>query len=116
MTKPQWFNLALRAAMELGIVLAFAYWGFQTGESTFAKIGLGIAAPVVGFGIWGAVDFHQAGRYAESLRLTEELIISGLAAAALIVAGQPILGAVLALISIVYHLVVYLRGGRLLKH
>ncbi len=102
--------------MEVGIVLAFAYWGFQTGQSTGIKILLAIAAPVVGFGIWGAVDFHQAGRLAEPLRLLEELIISGLAAAALYVAGQPIFGIALGLISIVYHGLIYLSGERLLKH
>jgi len=33
-------------------------------------------------GFWGAVDFHQAGRLAEPLRLVQELAISGLAAVA----------------------------------
>ncbi len=116
MTKLQAFNLALRALMELGIVLAFGYWGVHTGTTTLAKIALGIGAPLIGFGIWGAVDFHQAGHLAEPLRLTEELIISGLAAAALYLAGQPILGAALVVDSAVYHPLVYASGGRLLKH
>jgi len=102
--------------MELSIVLAFAYCGFQTGQNTGMKILLAIAAPVVGFGFWGAVDFHQAGKLAEPLRLLEELIISGLAATALIVAGLPLFGVALGLISIVYHGLIYLSGERLLKH
>ena len=53
---------------------------------------------------------------AESLRLIEELIISGLAALALYVAGQHALGWTLGLLSIVYHTLVYVSGGRLLKH
>jgi len=44
------------------------------------------------------------------------LVISGLAAVALYPAGQPALGWALAIISIVYHALVYLLGGTLLKH
>ena len=116
MSKPQWFNLGLRAIMEMGIVLAFAFWGFQTGDSTITKILLAIGAPLLGFGFWGVVDFHQAGRLAEPLRLTEELIISGLASIALYVAGQHALGLALVTISILYHILVYMLGGQLLKH
>ena len=102
--------------MELGIVLAFGYWGYQTGDGTAMKVLLAIAAPIVGFGFWGAVDFHQAGRLSEPLRLVEELVISGLAAAALYVAGQHTLGLLLGLLSIVYHASMVLSGERLLKH
>ena len=102
--------------MELGIVLAFGYWGYQTGEGTAMKILLAIGAPIVGFGFWGAVDFHQVGRLSEPLRLVEELVISGLAAAALYVAGQQTLGFILGLLSIVYHASMVLSGERLLKH
>jgi hypothetical protein len=115
MSKLKWFNLALRAIMELGIVLALAYWGFQTGNNLGMKILLGIIAPLIGFGFWGAIDFHQAGNMAESLRLIEELLISGLAAFALYVVGQHTLGWAFAALSIIYHLLVYLSGGRLLK-
>jgi len=110
------FNLALRLLMELGVVLALGYWGYQTGESTGAKILLAIGAPALGFGFWGLVDFRQAGRLAEPLRLTQELLISGLAALGLYVAGQPALAWALALVSIVHHALVYLLGGKLLKH
>ena len=116
MSKPEWFNLGLRAIMESGIVLALGYWGFQTGSSPGMKILLGIGAPVLGFGFWGLVDFHQAGRLSEPLRLMEELGISGLAALALYAAGQHILGLTLVGISILYHTLVYTLGGSLLKH
>jgi hypothetical protein len=112
----QQLDLALRTVMETGIVLAFAYWGYRAGQSGGAKALLAVGAPVVGFGIWGAVDFHQAGRWAESLRLIEELVISGLAAFALYAAGQPALGIALGALSIVYHALVYVSGARLLKH
>jgi hypothetical protein len=110
-----WFNVALRGVMELGIVLALAYWGYHTGGSTLAKVALAVGAPALGFGFWGLVDFHQAGRMAEPLRLVQELVISGLAAVALVVAGQPALGWALGLISIAHHALVYGLGQRLLK-
>lgn len=110
-----WVNLALRALMEVGVVGAFAFWGYHTGGQLGTKILLGIAAPLLGFGFWGAVDFHRAGRFSEPLRLVEELLISGLAAFAFYAAGQPLLGWVLALLSIGYHILVYLSGERLLK-
>ena len=101
--------------MEAGIIAAFAYWGYHTGTSTVGKVLLAVGAPVLGFGFWGAVDFHQAGRLSEALRLIQELAISGLAAVALYAAGQHVLGWALALVSVVYHVLVYAHGGRLLK-
>jgi hypothetical protein len=115
MTKIQGVNLTLRAIMEAGIVVAFAYWGYQTGQTTGMKFLLAIGAPILGFGIWGAIDFHRAGRMAELLRLIEELLISGLAAFALYAVGQHALGWAFAALSIIYHVLVYLSGGRLLK-
>ena len=102
--------------MEAGIVGVFACWGYEAGPGTGMKILLTVGAPALGFGFWGAVDFHQAGRLAEPLRLLQELAISGLAAAALFTAGQHLLGWVLGLVSVVYHALVYLQGGRLLRH
>jgi hypothetical protein len=55
------------------------------------------------------------GTLAEPLRLAEELVISGLAALAAYAAGAHALGWALALLSIVYHTLVYLTGDRLLK-
>ncbi len=110
------FTLALRVLMETGIVAAFAYWGYRAGAGTGMKILLAAGAPALGFGLWGAVDLHQAGRLAEPLRLLQELAISGLAAAAVYTAGQHLLGWALALLSAAYHALVYLQGGRLLKH
>jgi len=76
------FNVGLRALMELGIVIALGYWGYSVGNSIPMKILLAIAAPTIGFGFWGLVDFHNAGSLAEPLRLIQELVIAGLEAAA----------------------------------
>ncbi len=108
-------NLILRAVMEAGIVAAFAYWGYRTGSTSLGKLALAIGAPLLGFGFWGLVDFHQTGRWAEPLRLMQELLISALAALALFSAGQPALGWAMALLSILHHALVYLIGERLIK-
>jgi hypothetical protein len=110
-----WFNVGLRGLMELGIVVGLGYWGYQAGNSLLTKVLLSIVTPLLIFGFWGAIDFHQAGRLAEPLRLLEELIISGLAAAAWYAAGQHALGWAMGLTSIVYHALVYLSGNHLLK-
>lgn len=108
-------TLALRVTMEAALVAALAMWGYHAGPDTVSKLVLALAAPAVGFGVWGAVDFRQAGRFAEALRLVQELVISGLAAAAWYAAGQYAPGAALAIVSLAYHGLVYLDGGRLLK-
>ena len=109
-------NLVLRVIMELGIIFALGYWGIYEGQSMVSKILLGIGTPALFFGFWGLVDFRQAGVMSEPLRLLQELVISGLAAVALYLAGQHILGWALAVISIIHHTLVYLAGQTLLKH
>lgn len=115
MTNIKWFNIGLRALMELGIVLAFGMWGFRSGNTSSVKFILGIGAPLLGFGFWGLFDFRQAGTWAEPLRLIQELFISGLAAMAFYVSGEPIWGLILGLVSIIHHVLIYLSGNRLVK-
>jgi Protein of unknown function (DUF2568) len=109
----QKLNLTLRVLLELSVVAALGYWGIRAGQSTSAKVLLGIGAPLVGFGLWGAVDFHRS-RHGEMLRLVQELVMSGLAAAACYAAGRHAPAIALATLSIVYHLLVYASGARLL--
>ena len=111
----QRLNLTFRALMEAGVVFGLRFWGYHTGRTGTSKVLLAVGAPVLGFGIWGLLDFRRAGALAEPLRLIEELAISGLAALALYVAGQHALGWSLATISVVHHALVYLLGDRLIK-
>jgi len=113
MNLTQRLTLMLRVLLEVGVVAALGYWGVHTGQSTSAKVLLGIGAPLVGFGFWGAVDFHRS-RHGEMLRLVQELVISGLAAAACYAAGRHALAIALATLSIVYHALVYASGASLL--
>ncbi len=101
--------------MEAGIVAALAFWGYERGQGTTTSVVFAIVAPAVGFGVWGGIDFHQAGRFAEPMRLLEELVISAVAVIALWLTGTPAFAIALAVVSIVYHAAVYATGGRLLK-
>jgi hypothetical protein len=79
------------------------------------KFTLGLAAPLLVFGIWGTIDFRGAGRSAEALRLVEELLLSGLAALAPCATRRPALAWTLVAISVAHHALVYACGDRLLK-
>jgi hypothetical protein len=111
----KWVNLALRGLMELGIVVALAYWGYQTGQSTIERALLSIGAPMLVFSVWTFIDFRKVVPVPEPFRLVQELVLSGLAAVAWYAAGQHTLGWGLGLVSIVHHALVYLLGERLLK-
>jgi hypothetical protein len=115
MTRSEQINLVLRSLMELGVVAGFGVWGYEMGQGLPMKIVLAVGVPLLGFGFWGAVDFHQLGSMAEPARLIQELVVSGLAALAFYMAGQPYLGWTLAGLSVVYHMLVYATGARLLK-
>src|SRR5215469_11746142 len=45
-------NLALAFFLELGVLVALGYWGYQTGQGTIARIGLGIGAPALAVVVW----------------------------------------------------------------
>jgi Protein of unknown function (DUF2568) len=111
----QRINLFLRALMESGVVAGLGYYGYHLGSSLGIRILLAIVFPVVGFGFWGSVDFHQFGKLSELLRLIQELVISGLAAVAFYLAGAHIIGWFLAILSVVHHILVYRLGDKLLK-
>lgn len=110
-----WINLTMRWILEASIVIAFGFWGYHIGESKSIKVLLSVIIPLIGFGFWGLIDFHQFGRYSEWLRLIQELFISALAAIALYAIGKQNLGYSLISLSIIYHIMVYLIGERLLK-
>jgi quinol-cytochrome oxidoreductase complex cytochrome b subunit len=93
-------NLALAFVLELCVLAALAYWGFQTGSSLFLRIGLGIGAPLLAALIWGrfmapASKTHLSG----APYLLLKLIIFGAAAVALAVVGQVALAIIFAVVS-----------------
>ena len=101
-------NLALSFLLELGVLLALGYWGFQTGQGTVAKIGLGIGAPAVAIVVWGLFGAPTAVWHLDGpWRLILEVVFFGSAAVALFTAGQHVLGAAFALVFVVNLVLIY---------
>jgi hypothetical protein len=104
-------NLALRFLLELCALAALGYWGFKTEASFIAKIGLGIGAPLLAAVVWGALVAPGAPVPTPGLlRLVLELIIFGLAAAALYSAGRPTLAWALVLAFVINRVLMYAWG------
>jgi Protein of unknown function (DUF2568) len=101
-------NLALAFFLELGVLVALGYWGFQMGQGTIAKIGLGIGAPLMAVVVWGLfgapnATWHLNGPW----RLILEVVFFGSAAVALFISGQRVLGVVFALVFVLNHALIY---------
>jgi len=101
-------NLALAFFLELGVLVALGYWGFQTGPTTIARIGLGIGAPLVAVVVWGMFGaptavWHLNGPW----RLILEVVWFGSAAVALFAAGLPVLSVAFALVFVLNSVLIH---------
>ena len=104
-------NLALAFFLELGVLAALGYWGFQTGQGTIAKIGFGIGAPVLAVVIWWLFGAPQAMWHLNGVfRLLLEVIFFGSAAVALYAAGQHVMGVAFALVFVLNIVLLSLLG------
>ena len=85
-------NLALSFLLELGMLAAFGYWGFNTGGVFPLQVALSVGAPVLAALVWGVfLAPASARRLSEPLHQLVEALIFGLAFTALVAAGQPLL-------------------------
>jgi hypothetical protein len=104
----QFANLALRFFLELGALAGLGYWGFRTGASSIAKIGLGLGAPLLMAVVWGLFIAPKALIPAPTgLRVLLELVVFGSAVLALVRAGQPVIAGVFALLVIVNEILLF---------
>jgi hypothetical protein len=82
-------NLALAFLLELAMLVAFGWWGYQTGQGTQWQITLAIGAPLVVAIFWGLVVAPRAAlRTPPSVKFALALAVFALAAVALYVTGQ----------------------------
>ncbi len=101
-------NLALAFLLELALLAAFAYWGFNTGDSTAIHIVLGIGVPVLVAVIWGIFMAPSSQRRLNGAAyLVVKVVLFGLGVAALVAAGQTTLGVVFAVVFVVNTILLY---------
>ena len=104
-------NLVLSFFLELGVLAALGYWGFQTGPGTIARIALGIGAPAVAVLVWGLFGAPKAVWHLDGpWRLILEVVFFGSAAVALFAAGQRVLGVAFALVFVLNSVLIYALG------
>ena len=95
-------NLALRFLLELCLLAALAYWGFQTGAGLPARLVLGLGAPLLAAGLWGLfVAPTSRRRLPLPRRLLLEAVLFGAAVAGLAAAGQLTLAVVFGVVVVV---------------
>jgi hypothetical protein len=104
-------NLLFRFLLELCALGAVGYWGFKTGSGIAAKIGLGIGAPLVIAVVWAIFVSPQAPVHLSlALSLLLQVLIFGLAAAALAAAGYRTLGWVFVAVVVINAALMYVWG------
>lgn len=83
-------NLALRFVLELGMLIAFAYWGSRVGQTRLAHVAAAISAPAVAVLFWGLVLSPKApAKLSPTLRLVLSLPVFLVASWATNAAGAP---------------------------
>lgn len=85
-------NLAFAFVLELCLLAAFGYWGWQTGDTLFAQIALGIGAPLLVAIVWGIFAAPASRRRLKQPWLTLlKILLFGAGGFALFVVGQTML-------------------------
>ena len=83
-------NLALMFLLELCMLAALGYWGFTLDQGLAIRVGAGLGAPLLAAVAWGLWMAPKASHpLPEPWHLLLELLIFGLAIAALYAASQP---------------------------
>ncbi|HEY7094730.1 MAG TPA: YrdB family protein [Ktedonobacterales bacterium] len=101
-------NLALAFLLELCALAAFAWWGYQTGQGTLAKIALAVGAPLVVAVFWGLFVAPRAVFTLSPLwRSLLALVVFGAAAVALTATGQTALGLIFLVAAVLNRLLLF---------
>ncbi len=95
-------NLGVTFLLEVCMLAALAYWGFQASDNPLLKIVLGAGAPLLAALIWWRfMAPRSATRLTGSAYLLLKLILFGAAAIGLAAAGQTTLAILFAVISVI---------------
>jgi hypothetical protein len=104
-------NLGLRFLLELCMLAALGYWGFQVSKGTLMKIGLGIGAPLIAAVLWGLFEAPNSSmRLQGAPQLILEVAIFAVAAAALYAAKHPSLAVMFTVIVVLNRVLMQVWG------
>jgi len=102
-------NLALSFLLELVMLVAYGYWGFHTGDSTLVHILFGIGLPVIAIIIWSIYNAPQSKRrLPRTPRTILEVVMFGLGALMLAIAGQTTWAVVFVVLIVVNQILIYI--------
>jgi Protein of unknown function (DUF2568) len=91
-----WVGATLAFAAELGSLAGLALWGVTVPSGWVARVLLGAGLPLAAALLWGAFAAPRARFHATAPAVAVKVAVQGGAVAALVAAGHPWLGAVLA--------------------
>lgn len=95
-------NLGVAFLLELGAVVAYAFWGFAVGPNIPAKIALGLGAPALAIVVWAIFGAPKSKRHLQGAAyLGLQAVFFGGAGLALFAAGQHVAGIAFAVIALV---------------
>jgi Protein of unknown function (DUF2568) len=101
-------NLTLAFLLELALLAAFGYWGFQTGSGTLVKGLLGIGLPLLAAVIWGFFMAPNSARHLQGgAYLALKALLFGLGVAALMATGRIALGVAFAVVVVINTILLY---------
>jgi hypothetical protein len=104
-------NLALRFILELCALGALGYWGFKAGNTTIAKIALGVGVPLVVAVVWGTFVSPRAPvELPGALVVVLQALVFGSAAAGLAATGHRTLALVFVVVVVINAVLMYVWG------
>lgn len=104
-------NMTGRFLLELCMLAALAFWGFQLDGGWPLRLVMGIGAPLLAVTIWGLLIAPKAKRrLADPWRFLLELVLFLAAAAALVAVARPLLAALLLILYLINRLLIVLWG------
>jgi hypothetical protein len=90
-------NLAFRFILELVVLVALFLWGVSVSGELIVQVVLGLGAPAMVIGVWGAFVAPRASRrLPDPQRLAVEIVIFGAGVLAFAATGELILALLLA--------------------
>lgn len=102
-------NLGLRFVLELCLLAAVAYWGFQLDQRGLLRAAAATGAPLLVALVWGMFVAPKAWRRLDDpWHLLLEIVLFGVGAAALVAAQRPAWGVALLLIFLANRLLLML--------